>query len=130
MSQKIILTGDRPSGKLHLGHYVGSLHSRVQLQEKYKQYVMIADMQALTDNFETPGNILHNTYEVAKDYLAVGIDPEKTIIFIQSQVTALAEITMYFMNLVNLGRLERNPTVKTELQQKGFEKEIPVGQWK
>jgi tryptophanyl-tRNA synthetase len=127
MSQKIILTGDRPSGKLHLGHYVGSLCSRVELQDKYMQYVMVADMQALTDNFETPGNIMTNTYELVKDYLAVGIDPQKTIIFIQSKVMELTEMTMYFMNLVNLGRLERNPTVKMEMQQKGFDKEIPVG---
>jgi tryptophanyl-tRNA synthetase len=125
--KKVILTGDRPSGKLHLGHYVGSLLSRVALQEEYQQYVMIADVQALTDNFETPQHIAGNIYEVAMDYIAVGIDPEKTTIFIQSQITELAELTMYFMNLVNLGRLERNPTVKTELQQKGFDKEIPVG---
>jgi tryptophanyl-tRNA synthetase len=124
---KIILTGDRPTGKLHLGHYVGSLHSRVKLQDEYKQYVMIADIQALTDNFENPQNISENIYEVAMDYIAVGIDFTKTTIFIQSQIAELAELTMYFMNLVNLGRLERNPTVKTELQQKGFEKDVPVG---
>lgn len=124
---RVILTGDRPTGKLHLGHYVGSLYSRVRLQNEYKQYVMIADVQALTDNFETPEKIVNNIWEVAKDYISVGIDVAKTTIFIQSQIPELAELTIYFMNLVNLGRLERNPTVKTELQHRGFLKEIPVG---
>ena len=127
MQKKVILTGDRPSGPLHLGHWVGSLCSRVVLQDNYQQYVMVADLQALTDNFANPDALKGNIYEVVKDYLAVGIDPDKTTIFLQSQITELAELTMYFMNLVNLGRLERNPTVKLELQQKGFDKEIPVG---
>ena len=123
----IVLTGDRPSGKLHLGHYVGSLRNRIELQEIYDSYIMIADIQALTDGFEHANMIVQNTYEVAQDYLAVGIDPTKTTIFIQSQIPELAELTIYFMNLVNLGRLERNPTVKTEIQQKGYGDSIPVG---
>ena len=125
--KKTILTGDRPSGRLHLGHYVGSLESRVRLQDNFEQYVMIADVQALTDNFEHPEKITHSVYEVAKDYLAVGIDPEKTTIFIQSQIPEIAELTLYFLNLVTIGRLERNPTVKTEIQQKGYESSLPAG---
>ncbi|KTD63915.1 tryptophan--tRNA ligase [Legionella spiritensis] len=125
--KKKILTGDRPTGKLHLGHYVGSLANRVALQDDYEQYVMIADVQALTDNFENPSRIIDNLYEVALDYLAIGIDPQKSTIFIQSQITELAELTMYYMNLVTLGRLERNPTVKNEIQQKGFDSSIPAG---
>ncbi|MFN7039462.1 MAG: tryptophan--tRNA ligase [Alphaproteobacteria bacterium] len=124
---KIILTGDRPTGKLHLGHYIGSLENRVKLQNTYKQYVMIADVQALTDNFENPQKIIDNLYEVALDYLAVGIDPNKTTIFIQSQIPEIAELTIYFMNLVTLGRLERNPTVKSEILQKGYSDSIPAG---
>jgi tryptophanyl-tRNA synthetase len=127
MQQKVILTGDRPTGRLHLGHYVGSLANRVLLQDQCKQYVMIADLQGLTDNFDVPEKVVNNIYQVALDYLSVGIDPTKTTIFVQSCVTELAELTCYFMNLVNLGRLERNPTVKAELQQKNFDKEIPVG---
>lgn len=123
----IVLTGDRPTGPLHLGHFVGSLSSRLELQEKYKQYVMIADVQALTDNFANPDKVINNIYQVATDYLSVGIDPAKTTIFIQSKITQLAELTVYFMNMVNLGRLERNPTVKQEIKQRGFEKEVPVG---
>ncbi len=125
--KKIILTGDRPSGRLHLGHYIGSLLSRLKLEHQFEQYVMVADVQALTDNFENPEKITHNVYEVAKDYLAVGLDPEKTTIFIQSQVPEITELTIYFLNLVTLGRLERNPTVKSEIQQKGFESSIPAG---
>lgn len=127
--KKIILTGDRPTGPLHLGHYVGSLQNRVYLQNQpdYKQYVMIADVQALTDNFEHPEKVTSNVYEVAYDYLAVGIDPSKTTIFVQSQVPELAELTIYYMNMVTLGRLERNPTVKVEIQQKGYDDSIPVG---
>ena len=125
--KKNILTGDRPTGPLHLGHYVGSLINRVHLQDLYQQFVMIADVQALTDNFESPEKITHNTFEVIRDYIAVGIDPEKTTLFIQSQVPELAELTVYFLNLVTLNRLERNPTVKAELQQKGYEREIPTG---
>lgn len=127
MKNKIVLTGDRPSGKLHLGHYVGSLENRIKLQEEYKQYVMIADVQALTDNFDNPKKITSSVYEVAKDYLAVGLDPDKTTIFIQSQIRELAELTIYYLNLVTLGRLERNPTVKAEIQQKGYDDSIPAG---
>ncbi len=125
--KKIILTGDRPSGCLHLGHYIGSLQNRVSLQHEYKQYVMIADIQALTDNFEHPQKIKENVYEVAKDYLCIGIDPEQTTIFIQSQIPEIAELTLYYLNLVTVSRLERNPTVKTEIKQKGFNSSIPAG---
>lgn len=125
--KKVILTGDRPTGPLHLGHYIGSLANRVKLQESYEQFVMIADVQALTDNFENPGKIIENLHEVALDYLAVGIEPDKSTIFIQSQIPELPELTQYFLNLVTLGRLERNPTVKTEIQQKGFDSSIPAG---
>jgi len=125
--KKIILTGDRPSGCLHLGHYVGSLKNRVLLQDSYEQYVMIADVQALTDNFENPQKITQNVYEVAKDYLSVGLDPQKTTILIQSQISQIAELTIYFLNLVSLGRLERNPTVKSEIAQKGYDDSIPAG---
>lgn len=125
--KKIILTGDRPTGKLHLGHYVGSLVNRVKLQDEYEQYVMIADIQALTDNFENPGKIVDNLYEVALDYLSIGIEPGKSTIFIQSHIPELAELTVYYLNLVTLGRLERNPTVKSEIQQKGYDSSIPAG---
>lgn len=125
--KSIILTGDRPSGCLHLGHYVGSLQNRVLLQDDYEQYVMIADVQALTDNFEHPQKITQNVYEVAKDYLSVGIDPDKTTILIQSQIPQIAELAIYYLNLVSLARLERNPTVKTEITQKGYDESIPAG---
>lgn len=125
--KKIILTGDRPTGPLHLGHYVGSVRNRVLLQHDYEQYVMVADVQALTDNFETPHLVHDNVYEVAKDYLACGLDPAITTIFIQSQIPELAELTVYYLNLVNVGRLERNPTVKAEIQQKGFNEGLPAG---
>ncbi|MBO7425036.1 MAG: tryptophan--tRNA ligase [Clostridiales bacterium] len=127
---KIILTGDRPTGRLHLGHYVGSLRRRVELQnsgEFDKIFIMIADAQALTDNFDNPGKIRDNIIEVALDYLSAGLDPEKVNIFIQSEVTELTELTFYYMNLVTLSRLERNPTVKTEIQMRNFETSIPVG---
>ncbi len=127
MEKKRILTGDRPTGQLHLGHYVGSLQNRVNLQDIYDQYVMIADIQALTDNFEQPEKITQNVIEVAKDYLSVGLDPLKTTIFIQSQIPEIAELTIYYLNLVTISRLERNPTVKTEIQQKGFNESIPAG---
>ncbi|MBL3284465.1 Tryptophan--tRNA ligase [Rickettsiales endosymbiont of Paramecium tredecaurelia] len=128
MKHKLILTGDRPTGALHLGHYVGSLASRVKLQEQYQQYIMLADVQALTDNFQNPQKVIDNVYEVAKDYLAVGIDPNKSTIFIQSQIPEIAELTMYYLNLVTLARLRRNPTVKTEMAQKSFEAQtIPMG---
>ena len=125
--KKVVLTGDRPTGPLHLGHYVGSLVNRVRMQEIYNQYIMIADIQALTDNFENPIKVRNNIFEVVKDYLSVGIDPEKTTIFLQSQIKEIAELTVFYMNLVTLGRLERNPTVKTEMKQKGFGDSIPVG---
>jgi tryptophanyl-tRNA synthetase len=123
----IVLTGDRPTGKLHLGHYIGSLQNRVQLQQEHQQYIMIADVQALTDNFENPSKITDSVLEVAKDYLSVGIDPSKSTIFIQSQIPEIAELTIYYLNLVTLGRLERNPTVKAEIQQKGYDDSIPAG---
>lgn len=127
--RKIILTGDRPTGNLHIGHYIGSLKSRVELQNsgEYDSYIMIADAQALTDNFKTPDKIRENIFKVACDYLSVGIDPEKSNIFIQSQITELTEFNFYFENLVTVARLQRNPTVKHEIQQKNFEKSIPVG---
>jgi tryptophanyl-tRNA synthetase len=125
--RKIILTGDRPTGKLHLGHYLGSLQNRVRLQDQYQQYIMVADVQALTDHFDNTQKITDNLYEVVLDYLAVGIDPQKTTIFIQSQVPEITELTVYYLNLVTLGRLERNPTVKSEIKQKGFDDAIPVG---
>ena len=128
--KKIILTGDRPTGRLHLGHYVGSLKNRVDLQESGefdKIYIMIADAQALTDNFDKPSKVRDNVIEVALDYLAVGIDPKKTTILVQSEVSELTELTFYYMNLVTLSRLQRNPTVKNEIGLRGFEKSIPVG---
>ena len=125
--KKRILTGDRPSGRLHLGHYVGSLQSRIKLQYEYDQYIMIADVQALTDNFENPKKITENVFEVAKDYLSVGIDPSQTTIFVQSQIPEIGELTVYYLNLVTVGRLERNPTVKSEIQQKGYNDSIPAG---
>ena len=128
--KKIILTGDRPTGNLHLGHYVGSLKNRVELQNKGdydEMYVFIADTQALTDNFNNPKKVRDSVIEVALDYLSVGLDPSKVTIFIQSMIRALPELTMYYMNLVTLSRLERNPTVKQELKQKDFGNSIPVG---
>lgn len=128
--EKIILTGDRPTGKLHLGHYVGSLKNRVALQNSGnfdKVFIMIADAQALTDNFDNPSKVRDNVIEVALDYLSCGIDPNKTTIFIQSEVSELTELTYYYMNLVTLSRLQRNPTVKNELALRNFEKSIPMG---
>lgn len=125
--KKIILTGDRPTGRLHLGHYVGSLAARVKLQDIHKQYVMIADVQALTDHAHEPQKVRENILEVALDYLAVGIDPQKTTIFIQSLIPALPEMTIYFLNLVTWNRLKHNPTVKVEIQQKGYGEEVPAG---
>ena len=129
MERKTILTGDRPTGKLHLGHYAGSLRNRVELQNsgKYDMYVFIADMQALTDNAKNPQKIRDNIIEVALDYLSVGLDPEKTCIFVQSQIPALSELTMYYMNLVSLASLKRNPTIKSEIKERGFGETIPVG---
>lgn len=123
----LILTGDRPTGPLHLGHYVGSLKGRVRLQEDHEQYILIADMQALTDNFDNPEKVRSNILQVALDYLAVGIDPQKSTIFIQSLIPEIAELTMYFLNLVSVSRLQRNPTVKEELKQKDFAANIPAG---
>ncbi len=123
----IVLTGDRPTGPLHLGHYVGSLANRLVLQEKYKQFVMIADVQALTDNYEDPQKVRDNVLQVALDYLAVGIDPRKTTIFIQSLIPEIAELTVFYLNLVTVNRLKRNPTVKAEIQQKGYGENIPAG---
>lgn len=127
---KIILTGDRPTGRLHLGHYVGSLRRRVELQNSglfEKIFIMIADAQALTDNADNPEKVRQNIIEVALDYLSVGIDPTKSTIFIQSQVAELCELAFYYMNLVTVSRLQRNPTVKTEIQMRNFETSIPVG---
>src|SRR3990170_240021 len=127
MAKKRILTGDRPTGRLHLGHYVGSLQNRVKLQDQYEQFVLIADVQALTDNFETPQKVRENIKELALDYLAVGLDPKKTTILIQSMIPEIAELTIYYLNLVTLERVLRNPTVKEEIKQKGFSKNVPAG---
>lgn len=127
---KIILTGDRPTGRLHIGHYVGSLKRRVELQnsgEYDKIYIMIADAQALTDNYDNPDKIRENIVEVALDYLSCGIDPEKSVIFIQSMVPELTELTFYYMNLVTEARLHRNPTIKSEIEMRGFGGTIPAG---
>lgn len=129
MTKDIILTGDRPTGKLHIGHYIGSLKNRVEMQNsgKYETYIMIADQQALTDNARDPEKIKRSLVEVALDYLAVGLDPKKATIFVQSQIPALAELNLYYLNLVTVSRLERNPTVKAEIAQKNFERSIPAG---
>lgn len=127
---KIILTGDRPTGRLHVGHYVGSLRRRVELQnsgEYSKIFIMIADAQALTDNFENPEKVRQNIVEVALDYLSCGLDPAKSTLFIQSQIPELTELSFYYMNLVTVSRLQRNPTVKSEIQMRNFEASIPVG---
>ncbi|KWR87336.1 tryptophan--tRNA ligase [Cupriavidus sp. IDO] len=123
----VILTGDRPTGPLHLGHYVGSLKSRVALQDSHQQYLLLADTQAMTDNASDPDKVRRNVLEVALDYLAVGIDPEKTTIVVQSQLPALAELTLLYMNFVTVARLERNPTIKDEIQARGFGRDIPAG---
>lgn len=128
--KKVILTGDRPTGRLHVGHYVGSLSERVKLQNsgQYDEiYIMIADAQALTDNAEHPEKVRQNIIQVALDYLACGIDPDKSTIFIQSMVPELTELTFYYMNLVTVSRVQRNPTVKAEIVQRNFEASIPVG---
>jgi tryptophanyl-tRNA synthetase len=121
------LTGDRPTGPLHLGHYIGSLRNRVKFQHEYEQFIMVADAQALTDNMDDPGKVHRNVMEVALDYLAVGIDPTKSTIFIQSQIPELTELTFYYMNLVTVARLERNPTIKQEILMRNFERDIPAG---
>lgn len=128
--KKIILTGDRPTGKLHMGHYVGSLKRRVELQNSGEFddiYIMIADAQALTDNFDNPEKVRQNIIEVALDYLSVGLDPAKSTLFIQSMVPQLTELSFYYMNLVTVSRVQRNPTVKSEIQMRGFGGSIPVG---
>jgi tryptophanyl-tRNA synthetase len=125
--KKKVLTGDRPSGPLHVGHFVGSLKNRVELQESCDQFVMIADVQALTDNYEHPEKVRENILQVALDYLAVGIDPDKTTILIQSCVPALFELTIYYLNLVTWNRLKHNPTVKQEIVQKGYGESVPAG---
>lgn len=129
MAKKVILTGDRPTGKLHIGHYVGSLKNRVELQNSgnYETFIMIADMQALTDNARDPEKIRHSLIQVALDYLAVGIDPKKATILVQSQIPALPELTQHYSNLVTVARLNRNPTVKSEIKQKHFGQSVPVG---
>lgn len=127
---KIILTGDRPTGRLHVGHYVGSLRRRVELQnsgEYQKTFIMIADAQALTDNIENPEKVRENIIEVALDYMSCGLDPAKSTLFIQSQISELCELTFYYMDLVTVARLQRNPTVKSEIQMRNFEASIPVG---
>ena len=129
-NEKIILTGDRPTGRLHIGHFVGSLRRRVELQNEgdfKKMFVFIADAQALTDNIDNPEKVRQNVIEVALDYLACGLDPEKVTLFIQSQIPELCELSFYFMDLVSVSRLQRNPTVKTEIQMRNFETSIPVG---
>lgn len=128
--EKIILTGDRPTGRLHVGHYVGSLRRRVELQnsgEFDKIFIMIADAQALTDNFDNPDKVRENIIEVALDYLSAGLDPAKSNLFIQSQISELTELTFFYANLVTVSRLQRNPTVKSEIQMRNFETSIPVG---
>lgn len=126
---KIILTGDRPTGKLHLGHYIGSLKNRISLQNEpdNKVFIMIADQQALTDNAKNPEKVRDSILEVALDYLAIGIDPSKTTVFIQSQIPQLAELTVYYLNLVTVSRLQRNPTVKAEIADKDFKQSVPAG---
>jgi tryptophanyl-tRNA synthetase len=125
--RKRILTGDRPTGPLHLGHYVGSLRNRVALQDEYETYILLADVQALTDNWDRPETLRANIREVALDYLAVGLDPGKCAFVVQSLIPEIAELTVYYMNLVTLSRVQRNPTVKAEMQQKGMGDEVPVG---
>ena len=128
-NEKIILTGDRPTGALHIGHYVGSLRKRVELQNsgEYKQFVMIADLQALTDNADNPEKIRENIMEVMLDYMAVGLDPTKTVFLLQSQIPALYELPMIYSNIVTVSRLQRNPTIKSEIKMRGFENNLPVG---
>ncbi|MGM8363955.1 tryptophan--tRNA ligase [Virgibacillus sp. W0181] len=127
MKKNNLLTGDRPTGKLHIGHYVGSLKNRVQLQDQYNSFIMIADQQALTDNARNPEIIKKNLIEVALDYLSVGIDPSKVNIFVQSQIPELNELTMHYLNIVTVSRLKRNPTVKNEIQEKNFSESLPAG---
>lgn len=125
--KKRILTGDRPSGKLHLGHFVGSLANRVKLQDEYDQYILIADVQALTDNFENPERVTNSVRELVLDYVAAGIDPSKSTIVVQSMIPQIAELTIFYLNMVTLNRVLRNPTVKDEIRQKGFGDHVPAG---
>lgn len=128
MRKKIVLTGDRPTGKLHLGHYIGSIKNRIELQNNSEEsYYMIADVQALTDNSDNPDKVSENVIEVILDNMACGLDPKKTTFFIQSSIPQIAEMTVFFLNLVTLARLKRNPTVKSEMKQKGFGENVPVG---
>ncbi|CAH0145488.1 Tryptophan--tRNA ligase 2 [Pseudomonas sp. Bi70] len=127
ISRPIVLTGDRPTGPLHLGHFVGSLRSRLTLQETAEQFILLADLQALTDNAGNPSKVTSNVMEVALDYLATGLDPEKSTIFVQSQVPELAELSVLLMNIVTVSRLERNPTIKAEISLRGFDRDIPLG---
>ena len=127
ITKKNILTGDRPTGRLHLGHYIGSLANRVALQHTYNQFVMIADQQALTDNADNPDKIIQSIFQVLLDYLAVGIDPQVTTIFAQSGIPQISELAFYYLNLVTVARLSRNPTIKDEIRQRGFEESIPAG---
>jgi len=127
MKKEIILTGDRPTGPLHLGHYVGSLQNRVRLQNEHTTFVMLADLQAMTDNVDNPQKVRENVLQVAYDYLAVGIDPKKTTIFIQSLISQISELTIIYLNLVTVNRLKRNPTVKTEIKQKGYGENVTAG---
>src|SRR6266436_1554291 len=126
-SPLVVLTGDRTTGPLHLGHYVGSLKNRVSLQKTHQQYLLLADAQALTDNAHNPGRIRDNVLEIATDYLAVGIDPRLTTICLQSHLPALADLTLLYMNFVTVARLERNPTIKDEIKARGFGRDIPAG---
>src|SRR5690606_6169831 len=126
-NQKRILTGDRPTGKLHLGHYVGSLKNRVKLQDEYETFIMVADVQALTDNYDNPEKVRENILETTMDNLAVGLDPNKVTFFIQSMIPEIAELTVFFMNLVTHSQVLRNPTVKTEIAQKNFGESVPFG---
>lgn len=125
--KKVILTGERPTGPLHIGHYFGSLENRVRLQNEYETFIMSADMQALTDNYDNPKKIQDNVFETVLDNLAAGIDPKITTLFIQSQIPELTELFTFYLNLVTVSRLERNPTIKTEIAQKGFEESVPAG---
>lgn len=128
MSKKeVVLTGDRPTGPLHLGHYVGSLENRIRLQDEHTQFIMLADVQALTDNVDNPQKVRENILQVALDYIAVGIDPAKSTIFIQSLIPQIAELTIFYLNLVSVNRLKRNPTVKAEIQQRGFGANVTAG---
>ncbi|MFA5250412.1 MAG: tryptophan--tRNA ligase, partial [Parachlamydiales bacterium] len=127
MAKKRILTGDRTTGPLHLGHYVGSLSNRVALQDEYQQFVILADVQGLTDNVEQSKKVRRGVLQVALDYLAVGIDPEKSVIFVQSMIPQISDLTIYFLNLVTWNRLKHNPTVKAEIKQKNFGENVSAG---